>query len=49
MSTVSLLSDAELSPSAATVFADISATRQTDFINNFWRARGAFQEVPGDE
>lgn len=38
MSTVSLLQDAELSPRAAAVFADIRATRQTDFVNNFWRA-----------
>lgn len=38
MSTVSLLSDSELSPAAAAVFADIRATRQTDFVNNFWRA-----------
>jgi AhpD family alkylhydroperoxidase len=38
MSTVALLSDAELSPAAAAVFADIRATRQTDFVNNFWRA-----------
>ena len=33
-----LLTDAELSPEAAEVFADIRATRQTDFVNNFWRA-----------
>ena len=38
MSTVKLLSDEELSPKAAEVFADIRATRGTDFINNFWRA-----------
>jgi AhpD family alkylhydroperoxidase len=38
MGTVSLLSDAELSPAAAAVFADIRATRKTDFVNNFWRA-----------
>ena len=49
MSTVSLLSDAELSPAVAAVFADICATRQTEFVNNFWRAPGAFQEVKGDE
>jgi hypothetical protein len=36
MSTVSLLSDAELSPAAAAVFADIRATRQTEFIDDFW-------------
>jgi AhpD family alkylhydroperoxidase len=38
MATVTLLSDAELSPEAAAVFADIRATRKTDFVNNFWRA-----------
>ena len=38
MSIVTLLRDEELSPEAAEVFADIRATRQTDFVNNFWRA-----------
>lgn len=38
MSTVRLLSDDDLSPEAAAVFADIRATRKTDFINNFWRS-----------
>jgi AhpD family alkylhydroperoxidase len=38
MSTVTLLTDAELSPEAAAVFADIRAVRKTDYINNFWRA-----------
>jgi len=38
MSTVSLLTDKDLSPAAAAVFADIRATRKTDFVNNFWRA-----------
>jgi AhpD family alkylhydroperoxidase len=38
VSTVSLLRDADLSPAAAAVFADIRATRKTDFVNNFWRA-----------
>lgn len=38
MATVRLLSDAELSPAAAAVFADIRATRKTEFVNNFWRA-----------
>ena len=33
-----LLTDAELSPEAAAVFADIRATRKTEFVNNFWRA-----------
>ena len=38
MSTVKLLEDHELSAQAAEVFADIRATRKTDFINNFWKA-----------
>jgi AhpD family alkylhydroperoxidase len=38
MSTVTILSDAELSPEAAAVFADIRATRKTEFVNNFWRS-----------
>jgi AhpD family alkylhydroperoxidase len=38
MATVRLLSDAELSPEAKAVFDDIRATRNTDFVNNFWRA-----------
>jgi AhpD family alkylhydroperoxidase len=37
MSTVKVLADHELSPEAAEVFADIRATRKTDFVNNFWR------------
>ena len=38
MATVKLLSDDELSPEARVVFADIRKTRQSDFVNNFWRA-----------
>jgi AhpD family alkylhydroperoxidase len=38
MSTVRLLSDEDLSPQARAVFADIRATRNSDFVNNFWRA-----------
>lgn len=38
MATVRLLDDAELSPEAAAVFADIRATRGTDYVNHFWRA-----------
>src|ERR1700756_4102660 len=38
MATVNLLSDEELSAEARTVFADIRKTRQSDFVNNFWRA-----------
>lgn len=38
MGTVRLLQDDELTPDAAAVFADIRATRGTEFVNNFWRA-----------
>jgi len=38
MGTVPLLTDAELSPEAAAVFAEIRALRGTDYVNNFWRA-----------
>lgn len=38
MATVPLLSDDQLSPEAAEVFADIRATRGSDFVNNIWRA-----------
>lgn len=38
MSTVRLLTDDELSEEAAAVFADIRATRGSDFVNNIWRA-----------
>jgi AhpD family alkylhydroperoxidase len=38
MPTVRLLPDDELSPRAAAVFAEIRRVRQTDFVNNFWRA-----------
>ena len=31
------LDDASLGPDARAVFDDIRATRQTDFVNNFWR------------
>lgn len=37
MSVWPILEDTELSPHAAAVIADIRATRNTDFINNFWR------------
>lgn len=37
MATVPLLTDEELSPEAAAVFADIRATRGSDFVNNIWR------------
>lgn len=38
MATVPLLTDEQASPEARAVFADIRATRKTNFINNFWRA-----------
>ena len=38
MATVKLLEDHELSPEARAVFDDIRATRNSDFVNNFWRA-----------
>ncbi len=38
MATVKLLADDELSPEARAVFDDIRRTRQSDFVNNFWRA-----------
>ncbi len=38
MATVRKLADAELSDDAAAVFADIRATRQNDYVNDFWRA-----------
>ena len=38
MATVRLLTESELSPKARAVFDDIRAVRQTEFINNFWRA-----------
>lgn len=38
MATLPLLDDAELSPEAAELFAEIRAARGSDFVNNFWRA-----------
>jgi AhpD family alkylhydroperoxidase len=40
MSTVHLWTDEEVAANARvrTVFDDIRATRQSDFVNNFWRA-----------
>jgi hypothetical protein len=38
MATVKLLSDDELSHEARMIFDDIRKTRQSDFVNNFWRA-----------
>ncbi len=38
MATVHLVGDDEAGSDAAAVFADIRETRNSDFINNFWRA-----------
>ncbi len=38
MSTVPLLTDDQIDDRARAVFDDIRKTRNTDFINNFWRA-----------
>ncbi len=38
MSIVPLLDDDALSPQAKAVFDEIRAVRQSDFVNNFWRA-----------
>jgi len=38
MATVPLLTDEQLSPEARAVFDDIRATRNSEFVNNFWRA-----------
>ena len=38
MATVKLLEDHELSPDARAVFDDIRRSRNSDFVNNFWRA-----------
>lgn len=38
MAVVSLLRDEEAGADALAVFDDIRAKRQTDYVNNFWRA-----------
>ena len=38
MATVKLLQDDELSPEAEAVFDSIREARNSDFVNNFWRA-----------
>lgn len=38
MATVPLLADEEAGADALAVFNDIRAKRQTDYVNNFWRA-----------
>ncbi|MCA0272793.1 MAG: carboxymuconolactone decarboxylase family protein [Proteobacteria bacterium] len=41
MATVPTFSDEAAGAEARAVFDDIRATRQTDFVNNFWRALAA--------
>ncbi len=41
MGTVPLLDDVTASAEAKAVFDDIRATRNTDYVNNFWRALAA--------
>ncbi|WP_417628151.1 carboxymuconolactone decarboxylase family protein [Pararhodobacter aggregans] len=38
MATVPLLTDEAADPAARAVFDDIRAKRQTEYVNNFWRA-----------
>jgi AhpD family alkylhydroperoxidase len=38
MTTVKLLTDGEATPAARAVFDDIRKTRNTDYVNNAWRA-----------
>lgn len=38
MTTVSLIGDADATPEVKAVFDDIRTVRNTDYINNFWRA-----------
>jgi AhpD family alkylhydroperoxidase len=38
MTTVHLIEYADASPAVRAVYDDIRATRNTDFINNFWKA-----------
>lgn len=38
MATVRLLSDADAPAESRAVFDEIRAARQTDYVNNFWRA-----------
>lgn len=38
MPTIRLLTDQDAAPAARAVFDDIRKTRQTDYVNNFWRA-----------
>ena len=45
MATLRPLGDTGLSPRAAAVFADIRATRGSDFVNNFWRSLAAADDA----
>lgn len=38
MATLGLIEYADASPEVRSVYDDIMATRQTDYINNFWKA-----------
>ncbi|MGA3024560.1 MAG: carboxymuconolactone decarboxylase family protein [Bryobacteraceae bacterium] len=38
MATLGLIEHADASPEVRAVYDDIMATRQTDYINNFWKA-----------
>ena len=38
MTTVHLIEYADATPAVRAVYDDIRATRNTDFINNFWKA-----------
>lgn len=38
MPTIRLLTDQDAASAARAVFDDIRTTRQTDYVNNFWRA-----------
>lgn len=41
MATTPLITDETASPAARAVFDDIRAKRDTDYVNNFWRALAA--------
>lgn len=45
MTTVRLLSDEQASPEARAVFDDIRKTRNTDYVNNAWRAMANHPEM----
>ena len=45
MPTVKLLKDEEVTPEAKAVFDDIRSTRNTDYVNNAWRAQARHPEM----